>query len=425
LETGFCDRRFHDVGSRRPMAENEIGERGWTVNTPTLIGVFSSPPYDGAPIFADTILELLIDHGNTKDLSERELSDLAELVLSIDGNTTAKEIREAKDLSPPKMVRAEPVSLSRIAVWFDQAIDPSAQHFSIEGTEVEAVEHFASGDRVDLIAKLSPHTRYRIVSNAGAKEIEIGDTITVTLGASTREHIPIKVHDASMVGPDLPDWAHDKVWLTVRENERTYGFVRFEWRDAFIGMTGVDRADRIASASFSLSPDDGEATTYEARRMLRRWADPELGGAFQGNPPTNGNYFIDPIGAPTWNAASHRQLRWKSKGAARLGSDLAAEVDATATLRSLGERASFSGERIDDAYRYWFDHPERDFGHAIRLSEPRFFTKFHAAEEPFGEAGPVLAIAYRVDEPRSLTRWVIGAIALIAALLVWRKLRVS
>ena len=45
---------------------------------------------------------------------------------SIDGNTSAAEVRTARDNDPPRVARVEPVSATRIDVWFSETVNESS-----------------------------------------------------------------------------------------------------------------------------------------------------------------------------------------------------------------------------------------------------------------------------------------------------------
>src|SRR5262245_52951521 len=62
-------------------------------------------------------------HGDLSGLTKRELSDLSEMLLSIDAGTTGAEVQTVEDHLPPRVVRVEPASLTRVDVWFSEAVD--------------------------------------------------------------------------------------------------------------------------------------------------------------------------------------------------------------------------------------------------------------------------------------------------------------
>ncbi|MEW6160461.1 MAG: hypothetical protein AB1813_23765 [Verrucomicrobiota bacterium] len=456
-ETGFVDFKFHDVGQRRDDAqEEELNSRtpAWHVNTLTLVGVWTTPPYAGVSNFPEShsaegnMIELLLDaarrsttptpHGKPNGLTGRQLADLAEFVLSIDGRMTSAEVRNARDAVPPRIERVEPTSLTRLEVWFNETVKESTvenpQHWRLtehSGAIVPvtlAVWDPQNGDRVTLHAALKPHTAYAlqpagpILDDADAAsggvanpidveaahnrhEFTITDRLTITLGASGYENLTIPVHDAAMVGPGLSTWNHDSIWLfqtgsTPRVNT---GFVRFGWQTLFKQVSGVTNAAQILEAVFELHPELGDAQAIEIRRVLKRWSDAATGADFNQNA----------TGAPTWRDASHPNTRWNQAGAGRLGSngtnvsdyngvnDLAVRVDAIAEMKSIIEPAVFRGALVTDAFRFWFDNPSVDYGYALRLGlNSTAGAKFERWESGLKQHGPVLQITYLLPGAR-------------------------
>jgi DNA-binding beta-propeller fold protein YncE len=447
-ETGFVDFRFHNVGQAVSGSERELASRvpANHVNTATLVGVWATPLYNGVSGFAPTILSVLKDqaaragtatrHGTPDGLSGRQLLDLAELVLSIDGDMTAAEVRSARDVEPPRIVRVEAGTLSAIDVWFNETVArgpvESTASWRLEevgGGEVPiaaALWDGRKGDRVTLAAALRARTDYRLspagvildaadaasggVANAldlsdpgNTHEIRIGGTLTVTLGASSAQHLAAAVHDASTLGPGLSTWSHDAVWLFPVNGGPgvNTGFVRFAWRDRFAAATGVTQAAQITAASITLKGDFGDARPIELRRVLQPWSDPATGGDWNQNP----------AGGPTWRDHSHPSGRWNAAGAARLGgsgaslsdyggaNDLAAAVDAAVALEAINEEVTFSGPLVTDAYRFWFDNPSVDHGHAFRLAAGATQeARFHCWEDSLSDEGPFLTITYELPK---------------------------
>jgi YVTN family beta-propeller protein len=454
-ETGFVDFKFHDVGQSRPGSEEELNNRSpaWHVNTPTLAGVWTTPHYDGSASFAPGIMALLKDqaararsatpHGTPDGLTGRQLADLAEFVLSIDGNTTAAEVRGARDETPPRIVRAEATSLGRIDVWFSETVRRSSVEApaswlleSVGGDAVpvtSAVWGGQNGDRVTLAARLEANAEYRLAAAEGAvfdaadaasggvanaldpgdpanqRTIAVGATLTVTLGASGYENITIPVHDVAMLGPGLSTWGHDAVWLFPANGGPgvNTGFVRFGWRDAFLEATGIASAGEIVAASFSLKGEFGDAHPIEIRRALKRWSDPASGGDWNQNP----------AGGPTWRDHAHPSSAWTSPGAGALGGtggaagdyngsfDLAQSVDATAAVDAVNGEVSFSGAKVTDAFRFWFENPALDYGYALRLAAgARGELKFRRGESDLREGGPILTLTYDPTGATVVTR---------------------
>jgi DNA-binding beta-propeller fold protein YncE len=456
-ETGFVDFRFYDVGSRRPAEEEELNTRPpfWKVNTPTLVGVWTTPPYNGVANYAPSIIDVLKDqvsransatpHGKPNGLTRRQLADLAEFVGSIDGNMTAGEVRGARDISPPRIVRVEPASLTRVDVWFNESIKRgSVTNAAVwELSRIAGGTSFASpvsaavwdaqnGDRVTLTTLLQPNAEYELrvagtildeadaassgVANAldhtdpgNTRRFNIGSTLTITLGASGYENLTIPVHDVAMAGPNLATWGHDSVWLfPVGSGPRVNtGFVRFGWRNVVMQVCGVVSSSEILNASFSLHGETGDVQTIDIRRMLKNWSDPAAGG----------DYNTNPTGAPTWNSYSHPNLAWNQPGAGALGGtgaspadyngvyDLSGRIDATATPAAINERVTFAGAPVTDAFRFWFDNPTLDYGYALRVrTGGSQEVKFERWESGLQEEGPVLTITYALPVSPVLSR---------------------
>jgi DNA-binding beta-propeller fold protein YncE len=452
-ETGFVDFKFHDVGQTRPASEEELNTRPplWHVNTPTLIGVWTTPPYNGVAGYAPSIMGVLKDqakragtstsHGKPDGLIGRQLADLAEFVLSIDGNMTAAEVRNARDTAPPRVVRVEPASLTRLDVWFSETVkrstatNPANWRLEKVGGGVTpitaAVWDGQNGDRITLATSLQPNSDYRLVpvgviqDEAGAasggvantldtadaantKLFSIGTTLTITLGASGYENLTVPVHDAAMTGPNLSTWSHDSIWLfpvsgTPKVNT---GFVRFDWRNAFAQATGTGLASDILDASFSLHCEMGDANAVEIRRVLQSWSDPATGGDWNQNA----------VGGPTWRDHAHPSAPWNLGGAGRLGrlgdnpsdyngtNDLAARIDAVVQLQAVNEEVAFEGPLVTEAFRFWFNNPALDCGYALRLTNSATQElKFERTEDGLRENGPVLTITYALPTPPQLT----------------------
>lgn len=454
--TGFVDRKFHDVGQRRASSEHELNNRTptWHVNTPTLIGVWTTPPYDGVASYANTILALLGDlasragtatpHGTPDGLVGRQLADLAEFVQSVDGNLTAAQVTAARDTTPPRILRVAPTSLTRVEVWFDEAVDPATAgnpanwrivRVGVGDMPVTAALWSAqNGDHVTLTTALQAGTvpvAYQVlpgaaifddadaasggISNAldpqdlaNAPTFSVGSSLSVTLGASGYENITVPVHDAAMVGSGLSTWSHDSIWIfpIANSSNRNVGFVRFDWKSAFATATGVGVSSDLLDASFTLSPEWGDVQGIEIRRCLQSWSDPVTGGDFNSNP----------AGGPTWRDHAHPSGRWNTAGAQALGGsgaspadyngafDLAQSVDATVTMPAINERTSFGGSSVSGAFRFWFDNPSLDFGYALRvLPGASQEVKFERSEEELHQGGPVLTITYRLVLPPTPT----------------------
>ena len=447
-ETGFTDFKFHNVGQRRDSAERELNARTpvWSVNTPSLVGAWASAPYVGTiggaeahSAHADMIAFLRdaigrsntsTNHGKPDGLTQRQLRDLAEFVLSIDGNMTASELRTARDTTPPRIDRAEVTSLTRIEVWFSETVKAATAtnlaNWTLNSPTsavpiVSAKFDALNGDHVTLLTTLQPQTSYVLAPGAGILDdadsatggvanaldvtdamnrhaLDITDRLTITLGASGYEHLTIAVHDAAIVGPNLPTWSHDSVWLFPVNNTPGFNtaFVRFDWLGTFRTSTGVTNSADILAASFALSPEFGDSQTIQLRRCLQRWSDPASGGDFNSNP----------TGAPTWNSSAHGTKAWNVVGAGRLGSngtstndylgtnDLAARIDASIAMPAINEPVEFNGALVTDAFRFWFDNASVDNGYALRLANGAQESRFSRWEEGLRDHGPVLKLTY-------------------------------
>ena len=88
---------------------------------------------------------------------------------------TAAEVRSARDTTPPRIVRVEPASLTRVDVWFSEAVDATTaerpQSWSIQGVGGALAPIAAAsvdpihGDRVTLKTSLEagePPIEYRV-----------------------------------------------------------------------------------------------------------------------------------------------------------------------------------------------------------------------------------------------------------------------
>ncbi len=453
-ETGFVDFKFHDVGSTRPAAEEELNTRAplWNVNTPTLVGVWTTPPYNGVSTFAPSIIDVLKDqaaransatpHGKPNGLTRRQLTDLGEFVLSIDGNMTAAEVRNARDTSPPRVVRVEPASLTRIDVWFSESIkrtsvtNPTIWSLQqIGGSSIpmtSSVWDGQNGDRVTLTTLLEPNKDYELrpigtildeadtatggTANAldisdpsNTKRFHLGTSLIITLGASGYENLTIPVHDVSIVGPNLASSGHDAVWLFKVSGGPgvNTGFLRFGWKSLFAQVSGVVDPNEILDANFTLHGEMGDAQFVEIRRCLQSWSDPATGGDYNSNP----------VGAPNWTYHSHPTLAWNKVGAGALGgtgavasdynstNDLAARVDASQTIAAINEKTTFSGPLVTDAFRFWFANPTLDYGYSLRVTaNATQETKFERWENGLQENGPYLTLTYTLPTSPTLSR---------------------
>ena len=447
--TAFADKRFHDVGSARLPEERQINSRapGWEVNTPSLVGLWSSAPYDDAGKDGEQVQDLVdvlrgfgvrapgqAAHGNVSGLSARQLEDLAEFVLSIDGGMLATEAQAARDTQPPRLERVAPVSLTRIDCWFSEAVTAAAGNTGLwsvtadDGTTIRVVDarwDSAWGDRVTLITDPMPRDcRGRVITvtpgpiadAAGLGSVQssnllnvanpdnvhsftLGDTLTITFGMSGRENEVVEVHDASLAGPEIPDASYDEAWMRrVAGRISSRAFVRFEWEQAFRDATGVTDPAEIVDASIALQPEWGAAQAVLARRMLQQWSDGRAG-----------DDDAAAIGPPTWNEHGRGLGAWNAPGGRALGSsgravadyfgayDVASVTDATVAIRALDQPAVLGGPNVADAFRFWFENPSLDMGYALELGGGTASElRMRRAGPAFGAGAPVLSITYRL-----------------------------
>jgi len=459
-ETGFVDLAFHDVGERHDPGEAELNTRAplWGVNTPSLVGVWDSPPYAGVaqPKDAESLLEAILDfrrpgrtapHGAAAGLTNAQVCDLAEFLASIDGNTTAAEVRGAADHAPPRVVRVEPASLTRVDAWFSETVSASAAVPSswrlraVGGPDVPILGASLdpqNGDRVTFTTGTLHHdcgpVTYALIPQgaifdradsatggvanpldladaSNTRTFVVGDTLTVTFGASGYENFTIPVHDSGTVFGSAGG-ANGTVWLRSNNNgaQRNTDFVRFEWEQAF-AATGVTSPNSLVAASFALQPSFGDAQTIEARRVLQRWWD--YGGPdLTQNPvnPVNGHggatYTWSEFNVKAWNSpnAAARAAGVNGQNAADYFGvrDTAFDPDVIVTLSDIGGPTVFGGAGVLSAFRFWLQNATLDQGYALQLtSTARHETRFRAGEEELRQAGPVLTITYTLPTTTS------------------------
>jgi len=462
-ESGYVDQRFHDVGQRHDMGEAELNVRPptWGVNTASLVGLWDTPPYVGVaqPKDAESLLEALLDfrssmraqsHGRVAGMTLRQLQDLEAFLGSIDGSLGAAEVRAAQDVDPPRVVRVEAASLTRIDAWFSESVAASAANpaawrlVPVGGGAPVAilggVHDAVNGDRITLTTAPMPHdcgdVDYQLVplgpimdvadtANGGVanpldiadgsntRSFTIGDTLTVTFGRSGNETFQIPVHDAGTIFGN-PTVNNGSVW--VRGNaggNRNQDYLRFEWEQAFAAATGVSAPSDILDASITLQPFFGDSQVVEVRRVLQAWWDHHQ--------PDLTRTLVDPVsghGCPTYTHSEAGVKPWNMpNGAARapgvdgrnasdyLGSqDTANLPDVVLSMTSIQTRTRISGNAVTDAFRFWLANPSLDFGYAFQLAAGSLQeTKFRSGEDEIGQFGPVLTITYRVPSTSSPT----------------------
>jgi hypothetical protein len=466
--SAFLDHGFHDVGARRYQEElelNDASRRGaclWCSATPSLVGLFGRPRVHSASRWAKwatglvALLEDFADpgrpqpHGDIAGLTTRQRLDLAEFVLSIDGDLKGADVPALRDTAPPRIVRVAPTSRTQVEVWFNETIEPAsagdpanyrlvALSSGVPQPITAARVDAQNGDRVTLTtARLdaSPEGRtYRLApagpirdaadraSGGTANPIDrndaanshaftLADRLTITLGASGYENLTVPVLDASPLGPHpsrrdrtgvLGNWSNDSAWVYQSTAGPNSGFVRFAWQAAFRAATGIEAEVDLLEASVSLEPREGDAQAVELRRVLQRWDDP----------PGRDDYNTRPVGGPTWNHHRYPDQPWNRPGAQALGGrgdqvadydgrfDLAERVDAVAMVTAMNERATFGGPLVTEAFRFWLTHPAQDNGYALRLAgtpgaDPAII--FYGADTDLRQKGPVLTLTYRLTD---------------------------
>ena len=456
-DTGFSDQGFHDVGAYRHPAERDLNNRApqWAVNTPTIVGAWNSPPFAGSSTVKDpeTILDLLVDyglpgrtapHGTLSGLTGRQVQDLASFLEQADGRLTASDVTNSVDDVSPRIVSVKPLSATRILVRFSESVAASAaapSAWNLTGPGGPSVPVLSGSldapdqDRVTLtVAPMqhgcsgAPHSLRPVgpifdradsvtggVANALAtgdpsntKSFVLGDTITLTFGASGEQDVTIPVHDAG-ANAFLDNVSNGSVYLTSAQGlPNNCSFVRFEWSDAFRTITGVTSETDILDASFSIEGAWGDSQPVEARRVLQAWWDHGQGDQTF-NPPANpvSGHFgptrqWSELNVKAWNArmASARVAGVEGRSLSDyLGAqDAAFTPDVVAAMTAIVGRTDFGGPGITDAYRFWFTNPSVDFGHVLQLRAGSLNeAKFRGSEEEWRLHGPVLSVTYSLS----------------------------
>ena len=244
-----------------------------------------------------------------------------------------------------------------------------------------------------------------VASNLAPIPFAVTPVMTLTLGASGYENLTVPVHDAATI-PGLQTWSHGSLWLLPNGSNPNTGFVRFGWRDAFVAATGVSDSEQILSASIHLDPMLGDAQSITARRVLQEWYD-HRGPDFDSTPfdAATGR------GGPTWRQSESGVRNWNTNNARAMsagidgsspshyfvGQDLGDPADAVVTPSGLHQPFELTSSGVTSAYRFWFDNPSRDFGHALRVAGGSVHqTRFEALEAELGRDAPFLEIAYQL-----------------------------
>ena len=188
-ETAFLDHSFHDIGRRRDSLEKELNDKGrrgaclWCVNTASLVGIWDTAPYDGIAGWGSKTLREVIDdfgytgraaaHGAVAQLSAPQRDDLTAFVNAIDGDLRADELRGLRDRVPPRIARVSVTSLTRLEVWFSEAVDKvsasNSSHWRVvrlSDQQTIPVSRTAwdsqNEDRVSLCVQLAVGESYRL-----------------------------------------------------------------------------------------------------------------------------------------------------------------------------------------------------------------------------------------------------------------------
>ena len=69
-------------------------------------------------------------------------------------------------------------------------------------------------------------------------------------------------------------------------------------------------------------------------------------------------------------------------------------------MQAINEATHFAGPLVTEAYRFWFDHPDLDYGYGCRVAPGSFQeTKFERWETSLHADGPVLTMTYSLHSP--------------------------
>ncbi len=447
----FTDMNFHDVGGFAPAPEHQ----GPPFNTPSLVSAWAEPPFrqiTGGPTLNRQSGYSMMDvlnasraaphvHGDTSVLSRDQRRDLAAFLNSLDGDMASEGIAPLADTSPPRIVAMKPVSTSAVEVIFSETVDPAtagdvANYTLTDGTATiqpsAAVVNTALGNRVRLTVPLHYYgcpVTYTlvpgpiqdvagVVSGGGTNNVlDVNDpanrpsfilngSITVTFGNVGDETFPGVAQDASFV-PGSSTLSHTHLMLYPGTLPEQKGFVRFDFIPTLTGVCGVTSSAAILDARYSLLPDFGGRNTVEVRRCFRPWQEPPADGC------------VSCPGSLTNAYSMYPTLPWHAPGAAAVGGngavigqyyptgsfDVSGSVDAITSVGALDQRVVFAGGGITDAFRLWFDNPERNFGHCLEISGNvnNSGLEFWSAEADDGRNGPVLSITFAVPPMSGFT----------------------
>jgi hypothetical protein len=446
----YTDFAFHDVGGFRPLPDFE----GPAFNTPTLVSTWDSGgfrqvvPVGGAAITRQTGLKLWdvlrstdtgsaqTDlHGSVDQLSHSLKRDLEAFLNELDGDLAAADLATIVDTTPPRITAVLPVSMNSIEVIFSEAVDPVTagdplNYMLTDGvnnlTPSQATVNTVQGNRVRLSVPLiyiGCATQYTLIpqpiadlaAELGApaanmldandpdnhKSFVIDGTITVTFGDTGFETFSGVAHDASFdPRSGQGNTSYDRMILNPTTVPETKGFLRFNFVDILASECGITEADSIVNAEFSLLPDFGAPSAFEVRRVFKPWGDPERDNC------------ISCFGAVTNIYARFNTVPWSISGARSLGGfgtnvaeyypnqsgvDAAAAADGGAASSDLQQRVVFAGSGITDAFRFWFAHPEINYGYMVEtVGTTGPLVEFWSAEADGGRLGPVLSITFSI-----------------------------
>lgn len=402
--SAFTDLGFHDVDGFTQGVEHE----GPAFNTPTLVGAWDTGPFvqavghvTDAQTLGGVVRNASGQHGDATGLSRTLQRDLEAFLNSLDGELFEQGIDQIHDTLPPRVIAVQPIRPDRVLVIFDEAIDPATAedpaHYAFVGPAGTIVATSAEldaawGDRVRVTAPLvfpGCTTTYTLQpgpildlgaamgGSANALDVddpanhvafELSPTLTITFGGAGLETFDDVGADASFI-PGQTNWSSSRWLLYPSTTPKMKGFVRFDFLPALLDECGVTSAEQILEAKFSALPYLGHKTTLELRRCLMPW----------GEPPMDSCPFCP--GAVTVNHSTHPTIAWHQTGARAVGGsgtspseyyptgsfDVAAVVDAVAAVIGLNERVEFAGPLVTDAFRFWFDHPELNFGYAVEV----------------------------------------------------------
>ncbi len=178
--TDSPQRYLHDVGTLSESSGKRLGRELQGIDTPTLKGIWATPPYlhDGS---AATLLDVLTEknkqdlHGETNKLSSEELNDLVEYLLQIDDREPAFTL--IKTTTNEKSIKV--VDHNMMAKSIIDAIktkNPTAPITSLVDREIpidEAYEIQAAYDRY-MSQIYGPHVGYKMAYASKASQEKWG-----------------------------------------------------------------------------------------------------------------------------------------------------------------------------------------------------------------------------------------------------------